>query len=86
MILLKYRKILNTISDEFCQAPTWTLMRFQPLGLRIYLVKAPTLDLGAPTPRTTILLILRHQPEGLRPYSYALSRNVLIVLHCSLSL
>lgn len=31
--------------------------------------------LGAPTPRTPILLILRHQPQGLRPYSFTLSRN-----------
>ena len=42
-------------------------MRLQPLGHQPYLLKAPTLCLGAPTPRTSILLILGHQPQGLRP-------------------
>lgn len=76
MILLKYRKRLNTISDEFCQAPTWTLMMLQPPVIQPYLTKAPTLNLGAPTPRTPILPILRHQPQGLWPYRFTLSRNV----------
>lgn len=43
-------------------------MRLQPLGLQPYLVKAPTLDLGASTPRTPIVPILRHQPQELQPY------------------
>ena len=43
-------------------------MSLQSLGNQHCLVKAPTLDLGAPTPRTPILPILRHQPQGLRPY------------------
>jgi len=43
-------------------------VRFQPLGHQPCLIKAPTLDLGAPTPRTPILPILRHQPQGLRSY------------------
>jgi len=42
-------------------------VRLQPPGHQPCLVKAPTLDLGAPTPRTPILLILRHQPQGLEP-------------------
>ena len=32
---------------------------------------------------TPTLPIQRHQPQGLQPYSFAFSRNVLIVLHCS---
>ena len=43
-------------------------VRLQPPGHQPYLVKAPTLDLGAPTPRTPILPILRHQPQRLQPY------------------
>ena len=42
-------------------------VRLQPLGHQPYLVKAPTLDLGAPTPWTPILPILRHQPQALQP-------------------
>ena len=42
-------------------------VRLQPPGHQPCLVKALTLDLGAPTPRTPILLILRHQPQGLQP-------------------
>ena len=39
----------------FCEAPT---------------SRAPTLCLGAPTPRTSILQILRHQPQGIQPYLF----------------
>ena len=53
---------------SYFQAPTWSFVRLQPVGLRPYLVKAPTFNLGAPTLRTQILLILRHQLQGLRPY------------------
>ena len=42
-------------------------VRLQPPEHQPCLVKAPTLDLGAPTPRTPILPILRHQPQGLQP-------------------
>ena len=49
------------------QAPTWTFVRLQPSEHQLCFVKAPTLDLGAPTPRTPILSVLRHQPQGLQP-------------------
>ena len=42
-------------------------VRLQPPGHQCCLVKATTLDLGAPTPRTPILPILRYQPQGLQP-------------------
>ena len=50
-----------------CQALTWTFVRLQPLEHQLCFVKAPTLDLGAPIPRTPILLVPRHQPQGLQP-------------------
>jgi len=51
-------------------------MGLQHLGLQPYLIKAPNLNLGAPNPRTPILPILRHQPLGIQPYRFILSRNV----------
>jgi len=42
-------------------------VRLQPLEHQPCLVQATTLDLGAPTPRTPILPVLRHQPQGLQP-------------------
>ena len=50
-----------------CEAPTLTFVRLQPREHQLYFVKAPTLDLGAPTPRTPTLPVLRHQPQGLQP-------------------
>ena len=50
-----------------CQAPTWTFVRLQPPEHQLCFINAPTLDLGAPNPRTPILLVLRHQPQGLQP-------------------
>lgn len=50
------------------QAPTWTFMRLQPPEHQLCFIKASTLDLGAPTPKTPILPVVRHQPQGLQPY------------------
>lgn len=50
-----------------CQAPTWNFVRLQHPERQLCFVKAPTLDLGEPTPRTPILPVLRHQPQGLQP-------------------
>ena len=49
------------------QAPTWIFVRLQPPEHKLCFFKAPTLDIGAPTPRTPIIPVLRHQPQGLQP-------------------
>ena len=61
-------------------APTWTFVRLQPPEQQLCFVKAPTLDLGALTPRTPILPVLRRQPQGLQPSAV---KACLIVILCS---
>ena len=44
-------------------------VRLQPPEHQPCLVKAPTLDLGAPTLRIPFLPVLRHQLQGLQPFA-----------------
>lgn len=53
----------------FFQAPTCIFLWLPLPEHQICFVKAPTLDLEAPTPRTPILPVLRHQPQGLQPFA-----------------
>jgi len=73
------------------QAPTWFLEDSDPLGLHSYLIQGTNLEFRSTNSKDTNLIfakhqlglskaptlsILRHQPQGLQPYSFTLSRYV----------